>query len=147
MTRRLAAFYPMGGELDPKALMGKLGKPWTFLSPGVSIKPSPSGPLTHPGLGEVLRLVSDFDIKPADVLERRGGTNKNMSNALIHHQPKDRLRAKFSMEFCLAAVLLYRKVGLSEHGDEVVNRPEVQAMIAPSVLELIRWPRRPGVTR
>ena len=34
------------------------------------------------------------------------------------------------MEFCLAAALLYRKVGLSEFHDEVINRPEVQALIA-----------------
>ena len=123
-------FQAAGGGWDPNALMGKLGKPWTFLSPGVSIKPSPSGSLTHPGIGEMLRLVREFDIKPADVLSVDVGTNKNMPNALIHHQPKDSLQAKFSMEFCMAAALLYRKVGLSEFRNELINRPEVQAMIA-----------------
>lgn len=122
-------FQAAGGGWDHNALMGKLGKPWTFLSPGVSIKPSPSGSLTHPGIGEMLRLVKKFDIKPADVLSVDVGTNKNMPNALIHHQPQDNLQAKFSMEFCIAAVLLYRKAGLSEFTNEVVARPEVQSMI------------------
>jgi 2-methylcitrate dehydratase PrpD len=57
------------------------------------------------------------------------GTNRNMPNALIHHRPKTGLEAKFSMEFCMAALLLYGKAGLAEFTDEVVNRPEVQKMI------------------
>src|SRR5205085_1164009 len=51
-------------------------------------------------------------------------------NTLIHHRPTDELQAKFSMEFCMAALLLYRKAGLSEFNDEVVNRPAVKQMIA-----------------
>ena len=58
------------------------------------------------------------------------GTNKIMPTALIHHQPKDYLQAKFSMEFCMTVLLLYGKAGLSEFTDEVVNRPAVQQMIA-----------------
>ena len=34
------------------------------------------------------------------------------------------------MEFCMAALLLYGKAGLTEFTDAVVNRPEVQAMDA-----------------
>jgi 2-methylcitrate dehydratase PrpD len=40
------------------------------------------------------------------------------------------LQAKFSMEFCMAILLLERKAGLEQFTDEVVNRPDVQAMIA-----------------
>jgi 2-methylcitrate dehydratase PrpD len=52
-----------------------------------------------------------------------------MPNALIHHRPTTGLQAKFSMEFCLAVLLLYGQATLAEFRDEVVNRPEVQAMI------------------
>lgn len=122
-------FHAAGGGYDPNAIMGKLGKPWTFMSPGVSIKPFPSGSLTHPGMTEMLRLIQENHIT-ADQVERIDvGTNKNMPNALIHHQPTDHLQAKFSMEFCMAALVLYGKAGLSEFTDEVVNRPEVQEMI------------------
>src|SRR5438105_3435215 len=40
-------FQAAGGGFDVKAIDGRLGKPWTFLDPGVSIKPFPSGSLTH----------------------------------------------------------------------------------------------------
>ena len=57
------------------------------------------------------------------------GTNHNMPNALIHHRPTNELQAKFSMEFCMAILLLDGKGGLPEFTDEVVNRPDVKTMI------------------
>jgi len=122
-------FRAAGGGFDPAAIEGKLGKPWTFASPGVSIKPHPSGSLTHPGMGAMLELVRRHDVRPAQVQRVRVGTNHNMPNALIHHRPGNELQAKFSMEFCMAILLLERKAGLQEFTDEVVNRPDVQAMI------------------
>jgi len=110
-------------------ISGKLANPWTFHFPGVSIKPHPSGSLTHPGMGAMLELIRKHDIKPQQVKRVTVGTNQNMPNALIHHQPKNELQAKFSMEFCMAILLLERKAGLQEFTDEVVNRPDVQAMI------------------
>jgi 2-methylcitrate dehydratase PrpD len=122
-------FHAAGGGFDPNAISGKLGNPWTFVSPGVSIKPHPSGSLTHPGMTEMLFLIQEHRITAQQVERVHVGTNRNMPNALIHHQPTNALQAKFSMEFCMAALLLYGKAGLSEFTDEVVNRPEVQAMI------------------
>ena len=122
-------FQAEGGGFDPTAIMGKLGKPWTFVSPGISIKPFPSGSLTHPGMSEMLVLIREHHIAANQVERVRVGANRNFPNALIHHRPKDSLAAKFSMEFCMAVLLLYGKAGLTEFTDEVVNRPEVQEMI------------------
>jgi 2-methylcitrate dehydratase PrpD len=122
-------FHAFGGTYDPAAIMDKLGKPWTFASPGVSIKPFPSGSLTHPGMTELLRLIRTEHIKAADVDQVEVGTNHNLPNALIHHRPKDALQAKFSMEFCMAILLLDGKAGLTQFTDQVVNRPDVQEMI------------------
>ena len=122
-------FHAAGGGYDPAAIHGKLGRPWAFASPGVSIKPYPSGSLTHPAMTELLRLIRKNNIRAADVERVDVGTNKNMPNALIHHRPTDSLQAKFSMEFCVAALLLYGKAGLNEFTDDVVRRPEVQRMI------------------
>lgn len=117
------------GTYDPGAIQGKLGKPWTFVSPGVSIKPHPSGSLTHPGMTELARLVKEHGIKAANVERVDVGVNRNIPNALIHHRPKNHLEAKFSMEFCFASLLLYGRAGLREFSDEVVVRSEVRSMI------------------
>ena len=123
-------FRAAGGGYAPEMIEGKLGKPWTFASPGVSIKPHPSGSLTHPGMAVMLDLIRANDIAPQQVKRVKVGTNHNMPNALIHHQPKNELQAKFSMEFCMAILLLERRAGLEDFTDEVVNRADVQAMIA-----------------
>ena len=122
-------FKAAGGGYDAAAIDGKLGNPWTFAFPGVSIKPHPSGSLTHPGMGMMLDLIRKHDIKPGQVVKVRVGTNRHMPNALIHHRPKNELQAKFSMEFCMAILLLERKAGLAEFTDAVVNRADVQKMI------------------
>ena len=118
-----------GGGYDPKAIEGKLGAPWTFAAPGVSIKPHPSGSLTHPGMGRMLELIREHDIRPGQVRAVRVGTNRHMPNALIHHRPTNELQAKFSMEFCMAILLLERKAGLAQFTDEAVNRRDVKKMI------------------
>ncbi|WP_406857774.1 MmgE/PrpD family protein [Alsobacter sp. KACC 23698] len=122
-------FRAAGGGFDRNAIMGKLGAPWTFAEPGISIKPHPSGSLTHPGMTEMLRLIREHGIKADQVESVRVGTNSNMPNALIHHRPTNELQAKFSMEFCMAILLLEGRAGLNEFTDEVVMRPDVQAMI------------------
>jgi 2-methylcitrate dehydratase PrpD len=123
-------FRAAGGGYDPNAIVHRLGRPWTFRQPGISIKPYPSGSLTHPAMTEMARLIRTHAIQAPQVERVDVGTNRNMPNALIYHQPKTGLEAKFSMEFCLAALLLYGKAGLTEFTSQVVNRPEVQAMMA-----------------
>jgi len=77
----------------------------------------------------MLDLIRKHDIKPGQVKHVSVGTNHNMPNALIHHRPKNELQAKFSMEFCMAILLLEGRAGLGEFTDEVVLRPDVKAMI------------------
>jgi len=122
-------FKAAGGGYDPAAIEGRLGNPWTFTFPGVSIKPHPSGSLTHPGMGLMLDLIRKHDIRRDQVVKVKVGTNRHMPNALIHHRPQNELQAKFSMEFCMAILLLQRKAGLAEFTDQVVNRPDVRKMI------------------
>ena len=122
-------FRAAGGGYSAEMIDGKLGNPWTFAFPGVSIKPHPSGSLTHPGMAVMLDLIRRHDLRPERVKRVSVGTNHNMPNALIHHRPRTELQAKFSMEFCMAILLLDRQAGLAQFTDEVVNRPDVQALV------------------
>jgi 2-methylcitrate dehydratase PrpD len=122
-------FRAAGGGYSVEMIDGKLGNPWTFAFPGVSIKPHPSGSLTHPGMAVMLDLIRRHDLRPERVKRVAVGTNHNMPNALIHHRPRTELQAKFSMEFCMAILLLERAGGLEQFTDEVVNRPDVQALL------------------
>src|ERR1700730_7037131 len=121
--------HAFGGSDDLAAIVDRLGKPWTFASPGVSLKLYPSGSLTHPAMTELARLMEANKIQAAQVEKVDIGANHNMTTTLLHHQPKTGLEAKFSMEFCLAILLLERKAGLGQFSDKVVARPDVQEMI------------------
>src|SRR6202140_4105437 len=122
-------FHAGGGSYDPSAIMNRLGKPWTFASPGVSLKPYPSGSLTHPAMTELARLIDVHKIQATQVEKVDVGANHNMTTTLLHHQPKTGLEAKFSMEFCLAILLLERKAGLAEFSNKAVQRADVREMI------------------
>ena len=122
-------FRAAGGGYDRAMIEGTLGRPWTFESPGVSIKPHPSGSLTHPAMGALLELVEQTDIRGDDVKLLRVATNRHMPNALIHHRPTNSLEAKFSMEFCMAILVIERRAGLAEFTDALVNRRDVQDLL------------------
>src|SRR5216110_716802 len=122
-------FHAFGGTFDPGAIMNRLGGPWTFASPGISLKPYPSGSLTHPAMTELARLIAANNIQAAQVEKVDVGANHNMTTTLLHHQPKTGLEAKFSMEFCLAILLLRGKASLGEFTDQIVQSAEVHDMI------------------
>ena len=122
-------FHAYGGTYDSAVIIERLGNPWTFQNPGVSIKPFPSGSLTHPGMTELSRLIQANAIRAADVERLEVGANKNMESTLLHHHPKTGLQAKFSMEFCMAILLLDGKADQTKYTDAVVNRDDVQKMI------------------
>ncbi len=125
----LGFFQAEGGGFDPNAIVDRLGKPWTFASPGVSIKPFPCGSLNHPAMGEMLDLILKNDIKPDQIEKVDVGGNHSMVTTLLDHHPTTGLQGKFSMEFCIAILILRRKAGLGEFTDAVVQRPDVQEMI------------------
>ena len=122
-------FHAFGGSYDPAAIVDRLGKPWTFSTPGISLKPYPSGSLTHPAMTELARLIEVNNLQASQVEKVDVGANHNMTTTLLHHRPKTGLEAKFSMEFCIAILLLERKAGLGEFSDKVVQRADVQEMI------------------
>ena len=122
-------FHAYGGTYDPGYLLNKLGNPWTFANPGIAIKEYPCGVLTQPGMDEMRRLIRKYKITPDQVESVDVSTNAPAYNVLIRHDPQTGLEAKFSMEFCLAIILLEDKAGLLQFTDAVVRRPDVQAMI------------------
>src|SRR6266480_1240375 len=122
-------FHALGGSFDPGAIMDRLGKPWTFTSPGISLKPYPSGSLSHPAMTELARLINAHKLQADQVEKVDIGANHQMTTTLLHHRPKTGLEAKFSMEFCLAILLLRGKAGLNEFSDPVVRSADVQEMI------------------
>src|SRR6201999_452913 len=129
LEARRGFYHAACGGDDDAAIRGKLGAPWTFARPGISIKPHPSGSLTHAAMSVILDLIETNDIKPDQIERIRIGTNHHMPTTLLHNDPRNELEAKFSMQFSAAILALRRRAGLAEYTDEVVLSPAVRDMM------------------
>jgi 2-methylcitrate dehydratase PrpD len=119
----------LGGDWVEDAICGKLGTPWAFQDPGMSIKPWPNGALTHPALTLVSRLRREHGLA-ADAIEAVAvQTNARVRDILVNDAPTDAMQAKFSIPFAVACVLVAGRAGLGEFTDDMVARPDVQAMM------------------
>jgi 2-methylcitrate dehydratase PrpD len=78
---------------------------------------------------ELARLMEANPIQASQVESVDIGANHNMTTTLLHHDPKTGLEGKFSMEYCLAILLLERKASLSQYSDQNVQRPDVREMM------------------
>ncbi|MFB6149400.1 MAG: MmgE/PrpD family protein [Halobacteriales archaeon] len=87
----------------------------------IGYKPYPSGVITHAAMEALRRIVLAEDLTPADVETITVTLDDAASEMLIHAQPENALQAKFSIEFCLVAILRERTVGVKEFSDEYVT--------------------------
>jgi len=126
----LGFFQAAGGGFDPDAIVGRLGHPWMFASPGDLIKRFPCGTIQQPVMDATLRLLTEHNITAAGVDRVDVSGNQANVNTLFRHRPRTGLEAKFSMEFAVAILLLERKAGLEHFTDAVVQRPDVQDLVS-----------------
>jgi 2-methylcitrate dehydratase PrpD len=122
-------FQVMGGGAELQRLIGALGKPHSIVNPGVSVKPYPCGSLSHPSMDAMLKVVSDHDIKPAQIKAIRLRAGTNILEPLRYKTAKTELEAKFCVPFLLGVIALRRKAGIQEFTDEFVESEPIQQMM------------------
>jgi 2-methylcitrate dehydratase PrpD len=125
LEARRGFFNAMAGGYDESKISGRLGAPYFLKEPGISIKPYPSGSLSHPAQDLILDLVRQHDLHAADIERIDVGTNSNVPNALIYPMPKNALEAKFSIPFCMGIAVLERKAGIAQFQDRKVRDKRV----------------------
>ena len=125
LEARRGFYNAMAGGYDESKIAGRLGRPYFMQEPGISIKPYPSGSLSHPAQDLILDLVKEHALHAEDIESIEVGTNSNVPNALIYPMPKTALEAKFSIPFCMAIAVLERKAGIAQFKDRKVRDPKV----------------------
>ncbi|HYU77626.1 MAG TPA: MmgE/PrpD family protein [Vicinamibacterales bacterium] len=122
-------FQVFGGGAEPDRLIGALGRPYTIVNPGVSVKPYPCGSLSHPSMDAMLKLIVEHDLKPEQIKAVRLRAGSNILEPLRYKTAKTELEAKFCIPFLLSALILRRKAGIREFTDEFVSSAPVQEMM------------------
>lgn len=133
----------MAGGYDETKLSQGFGNTWTIVDPGVSIKPYPSGILTHQSMDAMLKLVIDHDVKPEQVESIAFYAGKNILEPIRYPIAEDHLQAKFSMAALLSMMVVSRRAGRLEFTNSyirsdvfadmqrrvsVLNDPKIDAM-------------------
>ena len=117
------------GRVLEESDLADLGRAWQVVNPGLGFKLFPSCYSTHRPINAVLALAERYDLAPERVERVECAASYSAVQMLIHARPKTALEGKFSMQYCLAAALIDRRVGLSHFTDEQVNRADIQALI------------------
>lgn len=112
---------------DPSPISARLGEEWAV--DDIGYKPNLSGVITHAAMDALRSIVIESNLEPADVESITVALDDAASEMLIHENPDDTLQAKFSIEFCLAAVLRERDPGIHQSTDEYVEQSETEAAI------------------
>jgi len=122
-------FQVAGGGADTARIAGALGRPYSIVNPGVSVKPYPCGSLSHPTMDAMLKLVVDNDVKPEQIKKIRVRAGSNILEPLRYKTAKTELEAKFCLPFLMTSLVLRRKAGIREFTDEFVSSEPVQRMM------------------
>ena len=129
-------FFAAYGGGDPQVVTRTLGDPWTVMDPGISIKPYPSGSLTHPAVDATIELAIEHGLRPDDVASVHVAVNRYMPQALLHDLPQDELEAKFSMRYGIAIALLDRRAGIPQFTPARVTSDDAQAWLRRVAVEV-----------
>lgn len=109
---------------DPNELTKDLGETWGVMD--IGYKPYPSGVITHAAMDALREIIVDNDLRPVDVEKVVVSLDDAASEMLHHENPQTGLEAKFSIEFCLAAVLREGDPGIHEFTDDYVTDPKTR---------------------
>ena len=133
-----------GGQgFDSEQVAENLGNKLYLVESGIEIKKYPCCGSAHLALDATFDLLSQGTIDPAAIERIDVTVDFDPPRSLIHARPVSSLEGKFSMQYCLAAALLDRRVGLQSFTDDQVMRPEAQAMIPR--IEMRRIPGNEGM--
>lgn len=115
---------------DPEAILAGLDDPDPWAVADIGYKPYPSGVITHAAMDALRGLVCDHDLTPERTERVVVTLDQAADEMLIHADAADELAAKFSIEFCLAAVLREGDAGVHEFTDEYVQAPATRDAMA-----------------
>jgi len=119
-------FAVMGEGFSPDKISQGFGRTLTIVNPGVSIKPYPSGILTHQSMDAMLALVTKHDLRPEQVARVRFYAGRNITEPIRYPLAQNHLQAKFSMPALLSMIVLCRRASHHEFSDAFVSSAAMQ---------------------
>lgn len=117
------------GRVDSESPASDLGKDWYMAEHGLNIKRYPVVGAAQRCVDAALQLRRDHEFDPAAIRGVTARISEDHSSVMRFRLPSDAMQAKFSLEFAVAAALLFGRLGLEEMRDDCVRREDVQALM------------------
>ncbi len=118
-----------GSGYQLEKVVQDLGRRCYFTETGIEIKKYPCCGSAHLALDATARMLERETVDPSEIDRIAVMVDFDPPRSLIHSRPQQGLEGKFSMNYCMAAAFLDRKIGLATFTDQQVQRPEAQELI------------------
>ncbi len=139
--------YAGGGSPDADEIAQSLGRPYSLADPGMNMKPYPCCLSTHPAVDALYDLVEESGLAAADVAYIEVSLLEISAQVLRYHAPQTGLEGKFSIEYCLARMLLDKDLRLETFTDEAVREPLLQEWMQKVRVTVDDMGWQPGMRR
>jgi 2-methylcitrate dehydratase PrpD len=115
-----------GTDAQPQAAIAALGERFEIVA--LAYKPYPSGFVTHPVIDVCLDLARRESFSPADIERIELTVNPLTLQLCDRPEPKDRAQAMVSFQHWGAVALLYKRAGVAQVTQAMVEDPKVAAL-------------------
>jgi 2-methylcitrate dehydratase PrpD len=120
----------------------KLGKSFRFLEPGIAFKAYPCPYSSQRAVDAIVKIAERHLVKPEEVTEITCAAAPNTFRVLIHHRPSTSLEAKFSLEYLLAAGLMFKSISEDCFEPKHVSNPLTRDLVEK--VQLVDAPLKRG---
>ena len=124
----LQAISP-SGRVDRVSAAPELGQDWYMAEHGLNIKRYPVVGAAQRCVDAALQLRADHGPDLAAIERVTARISEAHSSVMQFRLPADAMQAKFSLEFAVAAPLIFGRLGFAEMRDDCVQRDDVQALM------------------
>jgi len=121
----LFALFKGEKEYNLNDMTASLGNPWEIVHPGIELKKYPCCASIHSSVDSVFDLMDENPIKVGDIRKVICKVHPDKVHILVLPFPKTGLEGKFSLEYCIAASILHKKIDLDTFTDSRVKEKAV----------------------
>ncbi len=125
----LLATYGSGDPLEYSSVFSSLGDPYHIIQPGIVLKPYPCHLAGHAAIDAVHQLAQQFQFGPDQVRSAKAEASQAVLDALPFASPASGGEARLSLNYIVAAALLYGQPLINQFTDEAVQSLEARAMM------------------
>lgn len=125
-----------GGGSTRRDVVERLGRPFEYESPGLTLKAFPSCTCSHAAIAALLGLRQREGIDPRDVERVHFSVTPTVAHYLRFPRPANTFEAKYSLQFCAASALIDGRVGVDSFRQEELEDHEKQRLMTVTSMEV-----------